>query len=97
MSIRYVGLSERSFYMLFCLIKIQNQLIRYLQVQVSTRNLIRNIMRLKEPWTEQNLKAIQFIYQLHLLYSLFHFPKEVVDYFTKCINSVKYKTEVWRA
>ena len=34
--------------------KVQNQLIMYLQCQVSTRNLSSNIFNFKETWTEKN-------------------------------------------
>ena len=63
----------------------------YLKVQVSTLNLSINVVKLKEPWTEENLKAIKIIFHPNLLYSCCHFPKELVDYFTKRINSVKEK------
>ena len=59
--------------------KVQNLLILYLQGKVSTRNLGGNILKLKEPWTEKKLESIQFIFQPDLLYSNFHFPKEVAD------------------
>ena len=71
--------------------KVKNRLILYLQGRFCTRNLSSKIVKLKESCTEQNLKAIQFNVHPDILYSRCHFLKEVVDYLTKRINSVKEK------
>ena len=76
--------------------KVQNKLILYLQGQVSTRNLSSNIVKLKEPWTEKHLKAIQIIFHLYLLYIYCQFPKDVLNYFTMSINSLQEKYQKYR-
>ena len=71
--------------------KVNNQLVLYLQGQVSTHNLSIKIVKLKETWTENNFKDIQFIFNPDIMYISCHFPKEVADCFTKGISSVKEK------
>ena len=68
-------------------------MIIYLQVQVSTRNLIRNIAKLKEPRPEKHLKDIDFIFHPNLLYSSCHFLNVAADYFTNRINSMEDKLQ----
>ena len=59
--------------------KVDNHLILYFQVQVTTLNLSINILKLKELCTEQNLKAVQFIFHPYILYIHCHLSKELLD------------------
>ena len=85
----YCVKGKSSLYALVFNKKVQYQLILYLKCQVSTRNLSSNIVNLKELWNKQILKSIQFIFHPNLMYSRYHFLKEVEDYFTNRIISVK--------
>ena len=69
--------------------KIQNRLILYLEGQKQNSN--KRISKLKEPWTDLNLKVIQSIFHPNQLHSRCQFSKEVTEYFSKRLNNVKDK------
>ena len=69
--------------------KIHHHLIGCFQGQ--KRNSSSRISKLKEPCTEQNMKAIQYIFHPDKLHSRCHFPKKVAEYFSKRLNNLKEK------
>ena len=61
--------------------KVHNQLILYLEGQ--KYNSSNRVSKLKEPWNDLNVKAIQSIFHHNQLHSSCHFPKEVAEYLFK--------------
>ena len=55
------------------------------------RNSSNRVSKLKEMWTDINLKVIQSIFHPDQLCSRCHFPKEVAEYLSKQLNDVKGK------
>ena len=69
--------------------KLQNWLTLYLEVQ--KQNSSNRISKLKEMWTDLNLKVVQSIFQLDQLHSHCHLPKEVAESFCNRLNNMKDK------
>ena len=67
--------------------KVYNWLIIYLEGQ--KYNSSYRISKLKELWNDLNFKSIQSIFRPDQLNSCCHFPKEVVEYFSKRLNNAK--------
>ena len=67
--------------------KVHNWLIMYLECQ--KRNPSNIISKLKETWTDLNLRLIKSIFNPDQLHRHCHFPKEVEEYFSKKVHNMK--------